>query len=63
MQSVKLSLYGEWPSTLSVIFLNQKQELEYHFAHELKTVSVDVSENVELKDAFYLQFPEASDPN
>ena len=63
MQSVKLSLYGEGTSTLSVIFLNQKQELEYHFAHKLNTMSVNISENVESKDAFYLQFPVASDPN
>ena len=44
------------------IFLNQNQDLEYHLAHELNTLSVDVSENVELKDAFYLHSFVASDP-
>ena len=45
------------------IFLNQKQDLEYYLAHELNTVSIDVSENVELKVPFYLHFPVASNPN
>ena len=45
------------------IFLNQKQDLEYHLAHELNTVSTDVSENVELKDPFCLHLHVASDPN
>ena len=45
------------------IFLNQKQDLEYHLAHELNIVSVDESENVEFKDAFYLYFLAASNPN
>ena len=45
------------------IFLNQKQDLENHLAHELNTASVDVRENVELKDAFHLHFLVASDPN
>ena len=45
------------------IFLNQKQDLEYYLAHELNTVSVDVSENIELKNAFYLHFLVTSDPN
>ena len=45
------------------IFLNQKQDLEYHLAPELNTMSVDISENVELNDAFYLHFLVASDPN
>ena len=45
------------------IFLNQKQDPEYHLAHELNTVTVDLSENVELKDALYLHFLVASDPN
>ena len=44
-------------------FLSQKQDIEYHLAHELNTVSIDVSENVELKDTFYLHFLKASDPN
>ena len=37
-------------------FLNKKQFLEYHFVHELNTVSVDVNENIELEDGFYLHF-------
>ena len=45
------------------IFLNQKQDLEHYLAHELNTVSVDVSENIELKNAFYLHFLVTSDPN
>ena len=45
------------------IFLNQKQDLKYYLAHELDTVSADVSKNVELKDAFYLHFLVALDPN
>ena len=44
------------------IILNQNQDLEYHLVHELNTLSVDVSENVELKDAFYLHLFVASDP-
>ena len=43
------------------IFLNQKRELEHHFVHELNTVSVDVSENVELNGVFYLHFVVTSD--
>ena len=38
------------------IFLKQKQDIEYHLVPELNTVSVDVSKNVELKDAFYFHF-------
>ena len=41
------------------IFLNQKQDLEYHLAHELNTVS----KSVELNDPFYLHFLVASDLN
>ena len=52
MQSVKWSLYGQGSIAHFPIFLNQKQDLEYHLEHKLNTVSIDESKNVELKDAF-----------
>ena len=63
MQSEKWSLYSiPTHGTLSD-FLESKTRSKIPLWHELNTVSVDVSENVELKDAFYLHFLVACDPN
>ena len=46
MRSVKWPLYGEAIQSTLFDFLESKQDLEYHLAHELNTMSADVSENV-----------------
>ena len=56
MRSVKWPLYDEAIQSTLFDFLESKQDLEYHLAHELNTMSADVSENVELKDAFIYIF-------